>query len=102
MGKKYRLAKDLPFAKKGSKVERRHNDELGIYFWYVYNQNSDEWWQLGYSLLIDSSYIEGVKPREFFIDIDNPKNTNCYNAIEISSGSVNEFGGWLKVREVLE
>lgn len=64
--KKYRLKKDLPFARIGDPVEKRHNDELGVYFWYVYNRNSDEWWQLGCDLLIDADeWIEEVKAEEF-------------------------------------
>jgi len=108
---KYRLLKDLPFAKAGA--------EVGYSASRIFVQRGEtrleactdaldflgpnpEIIQKELQRLIAEGWIEEVKPREFFIDIDNPKNTNCYNAIEISSGSVNEFGGWLKVREVLE
>lgn len=49
----FTLKSELPFARVGDPVERRYNNELGIWFWYVHNRNSDEDWILGCDLLID-------------------------------------------------
>ena len=108
MSKIYLLKKDLPFAKKGTEVFAYPID---VTFPNIYimgdlvNEGIEKKSKiyLGRSIdLISDGWIEEVKPREFFIDIENPKDTNCYNAIEISSGSVNEFKGWLKVYEATE
>lgn len=80
--KKYKLAKDLPFAKAGMKLEKRHNDELGVYFWYVYNDNSDEWWQIGCDLTIDHSWIEEVKPREWHVVVNKFNNVIGYGNVD--------------------
>ena len=115
MSRRYRMKQSLPWLPKGSEFEIKFDDNGKP---YMQRENSkllaecyettinyffiDDFDEFCPENIIDSSWIEEVKPREFFIDIENPKDTNCYNAIEISSGSVNEFKGWLKVYEATE
>lgn len=66
--KKYRLAKDLPFAKVGSSIERLNAN------WYVYDEYGCRW-LIGDASLDMDGWIEEIKPREFYLIVD------AYNGI---------------------
>ena len=118
MSKKYILAKDLPFAKKGAEV--KHNNHR------IYVQRGEfslgaiiDSFELIESIptniqkelqrLVDEGWIEEVKPREFMLhfkksngeiySIQDLTTKNGYNVISKFDG---EGVDSIKVREVLE
>ena len=103
--KKYRLAKDLPFAKAGAEV----GVELAI---SVRGKDNFLTWigdPKDLESLIDEGWIEEVKPREFMLhfkksngeiySIQDLTTKNGYNVISKFDG---EGVDSIKVREVLE
>lgn len=86
--KNYVLKKELPFARVGDPVERRFNNELGVWFWYVHNRNSDEDWILGCDLLIDKEkwIQEVIKPRQWTL-----LKTHSGEIVSATEGIDNEY-----------
>ena len=95
---KYVLAKDLPFAKAGSKIKIEFNEiliktEEGSPFGY--HQYSDQFLQH----LIDCGWIKEVKPREFYVRVSKNIPISICEDLEPLKDFSNEI---IKVREVLE
>ena len=118
MSKKYILAKDLPFAKRGTEVNvsgdrifvQRGKSKLeacidALELWDSTSENIQKELQR----LIDEGWIEEVKPREFMLhfkksngeiySIQDLTTKNGYNVISKFDG---EGVDSIKVREVLE
>ena len=102
---KYRLKKDLPFAFAGTTIEA---DSVGLFVryrtknfltWYIGENDSLQ-------NLINSDWIEEIKPREFYIEIRKSDGvaTDVYELIDASHNSLNmiERYDYIKVREVVE
>ena len=119
MDKKYILAKDLPFEKKG--IEVRVN-KSGIYIqrknFYPYevyidalrfSESTSENIQKELQRLIDEGWIEEVKPREFLLHFKK-SNGEVYSIQDLTTrkeyNGISNFDGEgvdsIKVREVLE
>jgi len=93
---KYRLLKDLPFAKAGAEV----GVELAI---SVRGKDNFLTWigdPKDLESLIDEGWIEEVKPREFYIVFD--KNSKILGAIDDQRTTFLGAHRFIKVREVLE
>ena len=119
MSKKYILAKDLPFAKRGTEVNvsgdrifvQRGKSKLeacidALELWDSTSENIQKELQR----LIDEGWIEEAKPREWFVGITD-KNIPCYIGDDKPDAKLNQLNGFLfmgenistiKVREVLE
>ena len=99
---KYRLKKDLPFAKAGDKI---FQDEINLKY-YVNNNMGLFYVGSDINQLLSEGWIEEVKPREFYIEIRKSDGvaTDVYELIDASHNSANmiERYDYIKVREVVE
>lgn len=95
---KYRLKKDLPFAKTGQEVRESLN---GIQI--KRNDKSSEFWiTLGdKEKLIDEGWIEEVKPREFWVAPFNETQESINGKRYKQVINPTDFYGAFKVQEVL-
>lgn len=91
---KYRLKKDLPFAKAGTEVDFNKIDNI------IYSKTTNDLCS-GNREYIDD-WIEEVKPREFMINIDNQTICNAYYAYPTERCKGLDLKGYIKVREVIE
>ena len=96
---KYRLKKDLPFAKAGAKIKPPQDEGCA---YDVENINGD-WWCIGYEeelpKLISEGWIEEVKPREWYICWDECMISNIVNE---KNGVIPNWDNIVKVREVID
>lgn len=105
---KYVLAKDLPYAKKGSKVypslvfahELCVTDNDNKERFVLYND------KCFVDIAIEQGWIKEVKPREWALHLDNSgavwKVTNEKDEMAFCIYPNNGFGRTIKVREVIE
>ena len=107
--KKYRLAKDLPFAKAGAEVgysasrifvQRGETRLEACIDALDFLGPNPEIIQKELQRLIDEGWIEEVKPREFYIVFD--KNSKILGAIDDQRTTFLGAHRFIKVREVLE
>ena len=115
MSKEYILAKDLPFAKKGTKVkysgykiyvQRGESDLEACIDALELGESTPENIQKELQRLIDEGWIEEVKPREFKVTLNKDGTFAAFHnpAIGVSYNALTRYPPFetIKVREVLE
>src|SRR5574343_50077 len=103
---KYRLKKDLPFAKAGNIIERIEISNTAMRSYDVVNHKEIRIWlneESDNDHLINEGWIEEIKPREFYLFDDTQSSEKIfYNTIEEAKADLAQWAvkDLIKVREV--
>ena len=107
---KYKLKRDLPFAKAGTKIEYRlKKDEHYAIFLYSTDGDDPSTYWIGLECdnrdlakMISEGWIEEIQPREFWIAEYHNYQGKVFYSEQNAQNSSNNLKEVIKVREVLE